>query len=145
MKGKGKRKKPGQPYASRARQDQAAEEAYRRMARARWEADVRRSRTTALRGRQRAPKHVRKAAAQAALEGHQEGADEEQGAPTDGGSAASSSNRPAHLPWPPPTPPVLKRDRASNQHEDARDPPVVLRENPDAPPTPNDEAYGGSR
>ena len=55
-KGKGKEQNKGKPYASRARQDQEAEEAYRRMARARWEAgDVRRSRTTALRGRQRAP------------------------------------------------------------------------------------------
>ena len=102
--------------------------------------DVRRSRTTALRGRQRARKHIRKAAAQAAREGHQETTGEGQSGPAAGGNAASSSQRPAHLPWPPPTPPVPTRDRASSQHEDARDPPVVLRENPDAPPTP-DKAY----
>ena len=112
-KGKGQEQSKGKPYASRARQDQ--------------EAEVRRSRTTGLRGRQRAPKQIRKAAAQAVGEGHQETTGEEQ-------SGA------AHLPWPPPTPPVPTKDRASRQHEDARDPPVVLRENPDAPPTP-EEAY----
>ena len=77
---------------------------------------------------------------QAAREGHQETTGEEQSGPAGGGNAASSSQRPAHLPWPPPTPPVPTRDRASSQHEDARDPPVVLRENPNAPPTP-EEAY----
>ena len=117
-KGKGKEQNKGKPYASRARQDQAAEEAYRRMARARWEAgDVRRSRTqTRKEGGPARDSHQKKT------------------------TAASSSQRPAHLPWLPPTPPVPTRDRASSQHEDARDPPVVLRENPDAPPTP-EEAY----
>lgn len=94
-KGKGK----GKPFASRARDNTQAEAAYRRLAHQRWEAgDTRVSRTTALRGRQRAPKHVRRAAALAAMQGGQAPTDQAQDAPAQAApaQAAAASNRAPH-------------------------------------------------
>ena len=71
-----------------ARDNAQAERAYCQLARQRWQrGDNRVSLTTALRGRERAPKSVRQAARQAALQGSQSQA------------AASSSDRLEGLPW----------------------------------------------